>query len=505
MKEVRSASREVVALFYALLLWGVMVRQLWVEWTVNPQYEYGLLLPFLVAILFYNRWDHRPAVQVTKSFSWGLPVCSLLFLPLSVIWFSNPDWRAVYWATAFCCLGGSFLLLVSMGGVRWGVYFFPCFLLFLFGVPWPTAMEQGATNSLMELVVVAAVECLSFLGVYARAEGNVIHLREGVVGVEEACSGIQSLQFAMMSAWFLGELFRKKWWKRLMLFALAIGLAIFVNIVRAISLTLIHNRFGADKVGEWHDPFGYAASAIIFVLLLWLSKNSSPVTAPPKNMFSGYAMDDSKGALWLGVVIVVLSFFAPHLWVSYRGQQANESFTPIDVQWENIPADIVKEPIPEVTQAILRYSTGERVEWEDPQNGHSWIAFFLEWRGRKVSSFASVHNPANCLPAAGLVQEEAYPARSWEIEGYVIPWQMFRFRSPLREESFFVFFAVWDDRASGSFHIAQTAKERLLDAWRGVRINHRQSLELILFGEQNEERAWEELKNWLDQTVVSRL
>ena len=44
----------------ALFLWGEIVWQLASEWSLNPQYGYGWIVPFLAALLFYQRWLRRP-------------------------------------------------------------------------------------------------------------------------------------------------------------------------------------------------------------------------------------------------------------------------------------------------------------------------------------------------------------------------------------------------------------------------------------------------------------
>ncbi len=53
----------------------------------------------------------------------------------------------------------------------------------------------------------ASVELLGWLGIPAMPHGNVIEVATGMVGIDEACSGIRSFQATLMISLFLGELY----------------------------------------------------------------------------------------------------------------------------------------------------------------------------------------------------------------------------------------------------------------------------------------------------------
>ena len=82
------------------------------EWELNPQYNYGYVVPLLGLALFWRRWPGRPP----SSFP-GHPVAPailaasllLLFLPLSLVLEANPEWRLLYWVQGRP--GGGFELL----------------------------------------------------------------------------------------------------------------------------------------------------------------------------------------------------------------------------------------------------------------------------------------------------------------------------------------------------------------------------------------------------------
>src|SRR5437868_10001341 len=50
-----------VALILFGLIWLELINQLKAEWWLNPQYNYGLVVPLLALYLFWKRWQNRPA------------------------------------------------------------------------------------------------------------------------------------------------------------------------------------------------------------------------------------------------------------------------------------------------------------------------------------------------------------------------------------------------------------------------------------------------------------
>ena len=83
-------------------------------------------------------------------------------------------------------------------------------------------MIQG----LMRMVAHVAAETAMLLGIPAQVEGNLIRVSNGLVGVNEACSGIRSLQTSLMIGLLFGELKRLSVLRRVALVACAVGIAL---------------------------------------------------------------------------------------------------------------------------------------------------------------------------------------------------------------------------------------------------------------------------------------
>ena len=86
----------------------------------------------------------------------------------------------------------------------------------------------------MQGSAVIAVEVLNIGGFAAVRHGNLIEVATGVVGVEEACSGVRGLQTSLMVSLVLGELGRLSVARRFILVFAGAFIALLLNLMRAV-------------------------------------------------------------------------------------------------------------------------------------------------------------------------------------------------------------------------------------------------------------------------------
>src|SRR5262249_29217423 len=96
-------------------------------------------------------------------------------------------------------------------------------------------------------------------------EGNLIRVSNGLVGVNEACSGIRSFQTSLMIGLLFGELKRLSVLRRLALVVCAVAIALLANFVRAVFLVRVAATENLSEVNRWHDIAGYSIIALVFV------------------------------------------------------------------------------------------------------------------------------------------------------------------------------------------------------------------------------------------------
>lgn len=262
------------------LIWLPALSRYSIEWNVNAQYHYGWSVPFLSAYLLFERFSSQPALQ-PPSLRWPvflfMFLCALPQLPLRVIGESNTDWRMISWAIGATAFGLTFSAFYLYGGRRWMLHFAFPILFLATGIPWPSSVENFFVQGMMRFNAQVAAEFVSICGVPALALGNVIQLPNGVLGVDEACSGIRSLQSTLMASLFLGELYRIKIFGRALLVAVGVGIAFFLNVVRTSFLTWQGAFNGIEATDQWHDAAGFTilggVLVCLFIIAMFLERS----------------------------------------------------------------------------------------------------------------------------------------------------------------------------------------------------------------------------------------
>ena len=241
----------------AVLVWWL--SDLRFQWASLPEYKFGPIVVILAAYLAWERWNSRPREDQPAPL-WQCLGVALLGLPMVLV---AELWKygvARAAAPSFALSVGSLLFLVALtlaiAGRRTVQHFFFPLLFFFIAVPLPNVIRQPIVSGLQSLVATLNVEVLNLLGVAARKTGNLIQLSRTTVGVDEACSGIRSLQSSIMVALFVGDLvIRRTGWK--IFFGLAgLVLAMVGNFFRSLRLALAANEGGPAALQAVHDSTG---------------------------------------------------------------------------------------------------------------------------------------------------------------------------------------------------------------------------------------------------------
>src|SRR5882724_2359401 len=273
--------------FFALL-WLGLWRQLSGEWSVNDQYSYGWFVPFFAIILFWLRLEGRPKPESgkrkaesgqgtdnreqitenrkTRGLAIVLGMSALLLLfPIRLFEIGNPDWRPLSWLHAICVVTITLAFLWSVGGVSWLPHFAFPVAFTLIAVPWVSPLEEPIVQGLMRVVAAISSELVALFGIPAQLEGNLIRVPNGLVGVNEACSGVRSLQTSLMIGLLFGELKRLSIFRRVMLVFAAAAIAFFGNCARAFFLVWIAATRNMATANSWHDFAGYGIVLLVFI------------------------------------------------------------------------------------------------------------------------------------------------------------------------------------------------------------------------------------------------
>lgn len=479
------------------LLWLWVFAHLSAEWTLNSQYNYGWAVPFLGALIFYFRWQRRPApdlhgrgLAIVRT---ALAVALLLLLPIRVIEEANPDSRFLSWILAFCAVDVSLLTLYRVGGKSWVKHFAFAACFPLVAVPWPVQFENFVVQGLMRAVAFVAVEFAGWFGIGAYQLGNVIQLRNGFVGVDEACSGVRTLQAGIMVALVLGELLQMRWKKRIALLVFGCGWVFFCNVFRATALMFVAARSGLEGLGRAHDSIG--TGALIFgmagmLALAWFWKGE---IAAPSSDVASHPRRTPPAASWAALIWLALIFAGAEAWYRVHERELIQR-QPWLAQWPDGNSSVTPLAIPESTRVILHYDSAKSAAWEQP-SGVRWWSFFASWRPQRAAlQLVRSHSPEICLPAIGRTFRGARTDVPVNAGPVSLNFRSYEFEQNGRP--LFVFVCIQEDKQTASVGAPPdewSLPGRLRAAWHGKRNLGQRLLEIAVLGYDDFAQAQEAL------------
>jgi exosortase len=508
------------------VLWADLIRQLSYEWRTNEQYAYGWFVPFFALALFWRRWMTRPAARPQASPFWLVAlvvVAAAILLPVRVVYEINPDWPLCSWLMTLTVVGISLYAVFLAGGWKWVRHFaFPvCFILV--AVQWPYRIEHGLTQGLMRVVAGVTVELLGWLNIPAFQHGNLIELSTGVVGIDEACSGIRSFQSTLMAALFLGELYRLRVWARAGLVGCGLLLAFCLNVVRTLLLSWQASQHGLAILDKWHDPAGFTIAVACFFALwaiaVWLrarldhgQRTTDQSSSSPVVPLSGSpVVPASRGLVVPGssprnsqpstlnpqrspstprtprAFLVAVGCWAILCLVATEGWYRSHDIKDTGVfHWTAVAPEskpgFQKIELPPRTLKLLAFDAGSTSQWNEDDGSEFSLSFF-RWNPRSVQSviYSRVHRPEVCLPASGYKQLTESELVFFDAGQFKLPFRKYTYAS--EGQILYVFFCQWEDGAETQTGMGASGQtERLRSVWVGRRLVGQQTLEIIITG-----------------------
>ncbi|MFO1460374.1 MAG: exosortase/archaeosortase family protein [Verrucomicrobiota bacterium] len=249
--------------------------------------ELAPFIPFVVLGLLYLRRDELTSVPKR---SW-VPALGLVFLGLAMHGLGFLGQQVRISVAGF--IVGSWGLMGLYWGPAWlRATAFPWFVL-LFAIP-IAAYTDGLTFHLRLLSTRVSVGlCNALLGLNLERSGTaVFHLpSQGVGGfrfdVAAACSGMRSASVVFLLSLLYSFLNFRSFWRRALLIAASIPLALAGNIVRLMVVFIVGEAMGEDAGKLIETKFGFltylGALAGLFGLGWLLREPGNRTGAPPEN------------------------------------------------------------------------------------------------------------------------------------------------------------------------------------------------------------------------------
>jgi len=241
---------------------------------------HGILIPFLVAILF---WVKRRELAASIAGVWwpGLAMVGLASL-IHVLGFLAQQPRISMIAL--------FSGLYGLIGVVWGwrtmwASTFPM-VLFAFCMPLGNFAQAFTLPLRMVSVTLTRMICHGVLDIDVVQYGTKLMDAKGQYefDVVAACSGIRGLVASLAVAAVVAMMSMRSIWKRGLLLLSTVPLAIVGNVLRLTVVVLVGQAYGQAS-GKWvHDWFGYVTYLFVnigalLVLAHWLREKPSSKSA----------------------------------------------------------------------------------------------------------------------------------------------------------------------------------------------------------------------------------
>ncbi len=275
-----------------IMLWGVVslivllfgiayaesLKYLVTQWMEDDNFSHGFFVPIITAALIWWRRERIVAAGIVSSW-WGL-VPAALGLAFYVV----GDLSTVYFLqhlSLWLVIVG--LALAFTGPQATRQMAFPLGYL-LTMIPLPQMLQSSLSSSLQLMSSSLGVGCLQLIGVTAFREGNVIDLGPIQLQVVEACSGLRYLIPLIALTLLSAYLFQNRMWKRVVLVASAIPLAVLLNGLRIGLIGLLVDRFGQGAAeGFMHAFEGWLLFVLSLAILgaeMWLLGRIGAGSAP---------------------------------------------------------------------------------------------------------------------------------------------------------------------------------------------------------------------------------
>jgi exosortase len=447
-----------------LSIWSWVLFSAHYFWGSESYYNFGWFVPFLAAFLGYRRLSQfsfsirQPATGPTVAgFIWVAVAAAFLYAAMRLFNEANPFWRVPLWGQAVAAMIASTAFFLLVSGLRGLRHFAFCLLILLMALPWPWRIEQSIIHSLTGMVTEITVLVLNFLAYPAVATGNVIQIGDIRLGVDEACSGIRSLQALVLIALFVGEFFFFRAFYRCLLIAWALLLVMVFNGLRALALALVFLGDNPDRFQFWHDflgNFNFIGSCVLLFAMGELLNRLPKSPCPPAARLPWNAYPRKTN--WRILLSCLTAFFVAEAAVQsyyFVRESSHDPLPELVVDWERAQVrSIVRNPVPPVVANALQYDFGEQLElhWADGLTALvTYYGYTGENRMATITSFA--HSPEICLTGLGGELSGEKPPLAIELNGRPAKVEHYDFVFPRRsgQQSLQVFWLVWQPRDIG--------------------------------------------------------
>jgi len=172
-------------------------------------------------------------------------------------------------------LVGILVLLMGLQAMRY--VWFPIIFLLAFGVTISNRFMNIVTEPLQDFAARGSFVLLRIMQFDADLDGNMISIWHAgeihPLNVAEACSGMRMVVAFLALAVFMAAICLAHSWQRILLVLLAVPIAVFVNVLRVVTLGLLGLVNPGFAGGDFHSFIGFVwllPGLLLFYGVIWI-------------------------------------------------------------------------------------------------------------------------------------------------------------------------------------------------------------------------------------------
>ncbi len=415
-----------VLIIFTWMFWSFLLRQ--VRFAIEFQADWGhtLVIPFIAGWFVWLNRERILASPLKPSFT------GLLLVLLGVGWFSVASIGPVLFRHhnlmgmgVGITIFGLVLAFCGWRAMRW--MWFPVLYLVVFSQTVSDRFLEIITFQLQGIATVGAEIGLSILGYDVSRNGHVIDIyHEGRIvplNIAEACSGMRMLVAFLALGVAMAYRGLDTFWQRIVLVLMAIPTAVFVNILRVVTLGILSTLDSNFASGDFHSMVGLLwliPAFFIYLGIMWILKllvldddeEDEPVTASED-------MSLRFDRRIIGVFVACIALLA----VSKVGFSYGAEALQVHLQTHPVP---LRRSLSLIPSSLGTFQSVHDVQYDashvEQLGTNSYISrVYVDQFGRSKRPLqfhvayytdqidAVPHVPDRCMTAAGMVQRSAEP------------------------------------------------------------------------------------------------
>jgi exosortase len=265
-----------IAALILVLIYAPNFHDLYRAWTTDENYTHGILVIPIALFILWGRlkgvsWERESAdIGAAPWWGWGLLAVAMV---VRIAAYEG----GFQWAETITLLPAVVGLTWAFGGRPLLERAWPAIFFLIFMLPLPASVNSLIALPLQRIAATGSYFCLQFLGFWVIQEGNVLHLTTPMgtrlLDVAMACSGLKMLM--TLAATVTATVivlplmdFPLPLWKRLVLLASALPIALISNIARIVTTGCCYYYLEGGNGVRWaHDICGWMMMPLALILV----------------------------------------------------------------------------------------------------------------------------------------------------------------------------------------------------------------------------------------------